>query len=518
MSRNAGECPVWLKRLIQRVSPIVVVLACVGAFRFSLVGRGAMAFLDETMYYNAALALEKLRTGHVVEAIAHVASNNGRPGNAMLQMVPAAVQAIPFAFGVSPSNPRALVIPVAANAALSLVTLYLFWRISLCLFRGDRVASTVAAVMFGLLVNANLYVRHLLACEPALCVGMLGLWVAVSRPPTRAVAITVGLLAGFTVTVYPGYYLFAVITGFALVGVVPRAGSANRAARVAAWALGGAMVVLGMEALCRIGGVSYVASLRTLSDTISQGSFDEGWVFVPRYLIQVERYAGVVLLCGLAAWAGQLLWDLKEGPGVRMVHWLILPATMGWVYQAVASSHLHSTVLYGRLIHAWMPLMVWATIDVASRLRRTTWKAIAYATVLVASVVSWTAYAPGYVGLSYPIDVLYSLGINTTLLPATQRHCEMVPSYAYISGGPLDRQTGFPYSKRNDYSLVNFCMGRPLSSRSTPDPALARQVLLYQGAHFLTFRAYGFEGFTAEERDEVSQPGAYDLRVYAPGP
>src|SRR5712691_9224553 len=98
---------------MRRVPPIAFVFVLVAAFRLSLVGRGAMAFLDETMYYKAALALDALGAGHFTRALTHIASNNARPGNAVLQLVPAALQAIPFAVGVPPSNPQSLMIPVA---------------------------------------------------------------------------------------------------------------------------------------------------------------------------------------------------------------------------------------------------------------------------------------------------------------------------------------------------------------------------------------------------------------------
>src|SRR5207244_924977 len=181
--------------------PVAIVFAGIAAFRVALIGRGAMAFLDETMYYKAALALDALRHADVAGALNHIASNNGRPGVALLELAPAALQAIPFALGVPPSNPRSLIIPVAMNAAVTLVTLYFFWRISLRLFDGNAAASVAAAAVYGLLVNSNLYVRHLLAIEPALCIGMAALWLAVSPAKSTWHAVAVGMLAALTVGV-----------------------------------------------------------------------------------------------------------------------------------------------------------------------------------------------------------------------------------------------------------------------------------------------------------------------------
>lgn len=497
---------------LARATPITWVIALVAAFRLSLLGRGAMAFLDETMYYKAALALDELRAGHVAAAMTHIASNNGRPGNAILQLVPAALQAIPFAFGVPPSNPRSLMIPVAWNALLTLVALYFFWRITVLLLDGDRIASTLAVVVYGVLANSNLYVRHLLANEPALCIGMAALWLALSRPPEWRAAVGVGLLSGFAVTVYPGYAVFALVPGFVLVVVPSAIRSSARTVLAAGFAAGGAASVIAMELFCRIGGISYIASAWTLSRTITQGSFDEGWIFFPRYLIRVERYAGVVLLCGAAAFAYRVLRLVAQRRVLRPIDWVVIAAMAGWFWQAFASSAAHSMVLYGRLIHPWMAFLVWATIDGICSTRRAAARNALYAVVVTASVVSWISFARAYLPLAYPTDVLYALRINTAIVAAQQRRCAMPPLQAYDSPAPIDRRTGAPYSARRDYVLINFCQGAPSADHRPSAAAVSCAQEVFRAPHFMAFPAYAFEGLTPEQRDEIARP-EYDLHV-----
>jgi hypothetical protein len=492
---------------------VLVVFGVIAAFRLTLLGRGAMAFLDETMYYKAALALDQLRGGHLAAAINHIASNNGRPGNAILQLVPAALQAIPFAFGVSPSNPWSLMIPVACNALVTLATLFFFWRIALQLFDGDRVASALAAAVYGVLANSNLYVRHLLANEPAMCIVMAALWLALSRPATLRLAVSVGLLSGFAVTVYPGYAIFALVPAVSLT-VSPGLRVAARALAAAGFAAGVTAIVLAMELFCRAGGISYVASARTLSGTITQGSFDEGWIFLPRYLIQVERFAGAVLLCGAAAFAYRLLRVVAGRRTLRPIHWVVIAATAGWAWQAFASTVLHSMVLYGRLIHPWMAFLVWATIESVRSAPRAALRNSLYAIVALASVVSWFLFARDYLPVAYPADVLYAFRINTAIVPAAQRRCLMSPLQVYESPAPLDRRTGAPYSARRDYTLINFCQGEP-SAEHRPAADATCSPERFRAPHFMAFRAYGFEGLTPEQRDEIARP-EYALRICAP--
>jgi hypothetical protein len=494
----------------RRIPPIVWVMAAVAVFRLSLLGRGAMAFLDETMYYKAGLALDALHHGKIAGALAHIAFNNGRPGNALLQLVPAALQAIPFSFGVATSNPLSLLIPLFCNLLVSLLGLWLFWRIALQLFEGDRVAAVLATGVYGLLVNSNLYIRHLLACEPSLCLGLLALWLALTQPLSRRVAVGVGAISAFAFTVYPGYYAFLATPLVALTAREDAGRSMARLADAALFAAGGGAVLIAMELLCRGGNIPYFASLRGLSGTISQGSFDEGWTFFPRYLVQIERAAGVVLLCGIVLFTARLATDVARRNRLRLIHWLVLAATAGWLWQAIASSVMQTMVLYGRLLHPWMAFLVWATIDAIRSIRGATIRKSMYVVTASASLVSWALFARQYVPLVYPADVLYDLRIDTTKLASSQRRCDMPFWHWYEAPGPIDRQTRAPLVNRPDVMLINFCQGAPSAEKRPAAPACEPE--LFRAPHFMAFPAYGFEGLAPEQRVEITRP-EYDLRV-----
>jgi len=499
---------------MKRRLPPALVIGAVALFRFSLMGRGAMAHLDETNYYKAVLALGELRHGHLGTAILHMSSNSARPGLAVVQLIPAALQGIPFAFGVSPSNPWSLLIPVTFNVIESLVALYMFWRISVLVFDGDETAATIATGINGLLLNSNAYVRHLMAMEPALALGLTALWLALSREKTQRLAFAIGALALVTITVYPGYYLLAGLVCLALAGSagVDWMGRAKIGATAAA---GAAVVLISTELFCRIGGVSYVERMIWLGRRIDLGSFDEGWTFLPEYMLRVESFIGGVLLAGTAIYLLAFVAELSTKRRARTIDWLVVPAIAAWIFQAVNAYYFRKIVFYGRLIHPWMPFMVWATIDIV---RRVPWPAVrraAYVTAAAASIGSWIAWAPSYLRLDYPPDVLYRLGINTALVPAAQRRCDMEPWDVFRSPAPGNPRTGAPYTTRTDWMLVNFCVGAIDQTRPDfqADPPNLR--LIYRGRHFITFRGYEFENFTPKQRADLEQFPP-DLRVYAP--
>jgi hypothetical protein len=491
--------------------PFSWLLALVALYRLSLLGRGAQAFADEQWYFQSVLFLQSLAHGHLIEACSHLTFSFARPGLPLVMTIPGALQAIPFAFGVAASNPVSLLIPTACNVAITLINLTLFYRLTLVLFEGDTVIALGAATMYSLLANTNVYVRHTLGYDWSLCLFLLALWVMLSGPKTFARACGIGALMAGVGAVYPGYFPLVGVAGLVL--VTDREGDE----RAAWWQLAvGFLAALGavvgsLDIVCRIGGLSYLDHVRQLMGAQTQGSFAEGWSFFSRYLIEVERLGGVALLGGFTVWILRTLSEFARGR-LRRIHYLVLAATAAWIWQAFSSATLHSTVLYGRLLHPWFPFLVWATADAIAWSPR---RSVRYALGGLAIAVtfgSWIGFANKYYRLAYPADVLYSMGIDTTRLPPGAMRCELKSVSTYASPPPLNRRTGYPYSDRTDYVLVNFCQG--LAGTENLKVKTENSRLLYDGPHFMTLPAYGFEGLGPEDRLKMREMD-YRVRVSA---
>jgi uncharacterized membrane protein YdcZ (DUF606 family) len=319
------------------------------------------------------------------------------------------------------------------------------------------------------------------------------------------------------VAIYPGYYLLAVIPGVVLSGQQGAGGRPHRWRAAAGFVAGAIAVVTAFECLCRLGGISYVASVMTLGRTITQGSFDEGWVFLPKYLIQVERYTGAALLIGATMFVVRAGSAIAQGMFPRRIDWLILPALAAWLCQAAGSAQGHTMVLYGRLIHPWMIFLVLALADVVASVRPHGARLALCGAAICTAAVSLATTAPAYYRLAYPADVLYKLGIDTASVPASHMRCELDPVYSYASPAPLNRRTGYPYRKSGDYLLINFCQGTPPPEEHAAPPIDRRTTLVYRAPHFMTFPAYGFEGLAPEHRRSMRER-AYDVVAYALGP
>jgi hypothetical protein len=486
---------------------LLVLLVVVAAYRLTLLGRGATAFVDETLYFASVIALQALAGGHLRAAAEAVTIARGRQVAAILQLPVAALQAAPSAFGVPASNLRSLLIPTAVNVVVSLAIVWLFFRISVVLSRNPW-ASVTATAAYALLVNTNLYIRHLLPYDWSLLVGVVAVWLMVTRRATARLAFTIGVAGGVIVGLYSGYYLLAAVIGVAFViRLVPR-GWWPVCQGSAAVAAGVAIVVVALEVVCRAGGVSYIESSRILGRSINLGSFDEGWTFLPAYLWGVEGVSGALLL--VATVVGLVRAGARVWRGVATdIDWLLLSALLGWMAQAALSANARAIVLYGRLIHPWMFFMALALGDAVATIRRETIRRVVCGLVWLAAVGSWSMPARAYYRLAYPPDVLYSLRIDTTRLPPDRMVCELTPGTSYASPGPLDRQTRFPYTSDTNYLLINFCQGPP-SHRAFIE---INEPQLFDGPHWLTFPAYAFEGFTPAAREEITRNG-YRVRAY----
>ena len=495
---------------------LVLLVAVTAVYRVSLLNHGALAFVDETFYFTSVKALQSLSTGDVRGAIADISVARGRDGAALLQRPVAALQAIPAHYGVPASNLTSLLIPTACNVIVSLLSLVLVFRIGVVLSGEETEKATAAlagATVYALLVNSNLYLRHLLPYDWALCAGLLVLWLSLTKPRTSMLAVMTGALTGVVLTIYTGYYLLCGALGIAVLWETWASTERPDALRFAALFAGASAAVIGaMELLFRAGGLSYIGSLRDVHRDIAFTSYGDGWLFLPEYLMDVERLSGLVLILGAVHYAWHAAVRLARG-GLRPIDRVMLPMLVAFLAQAASSAYLHAIPLYGRLIHPWMPFLAWMLADAlthASAMQRRN----AYTGVYAAAVISWAAAAWVYVPLKYPADVLYQMGIDTTRLPPDRKLCELVPGTSYASPGPLNRVTNAPYTDDAAYILLNVCQALPGVPRPRETAAIpAGATRLFDGPHWMSFPAYAYEGLIRVDREAMRREN-YRMQVF----
>lgn len=488
--------------------------------------------------------------------------------------------------GIPLYNPQSLMIPAAFNVISSLLLSYFFYRVSFRLFADERWPALIAAIVFSLLVSSNVFVRHIIPYDTALAFCLLSLLLALRRAPkieeridlrrqalvivivgagiliypvtfliSRTAAkfgavlallgiiaglaiayradrietrhwMLIGIIAGIGLAIYPAYYPFPVAVG-AIIALraetPPFVGlSLSRLRAGLHYGLGMLAVMFFYEVIARIGDVSYLASAVRLSGTITQGSFEEGYIFIPRFFIEVEGAIGIVVLTGAIAYICLAGWRL-----IRRAKWSETEAALGlcvaifgglYLVYATQSTVLHKMAFTGRYARMYFPVVILMAIASLRYIPALSWRLVAQAGMVLVAVYSFAGFAREYYSLAYPVDVLYTHGIKWEDISQSARVYEGPRiSQEWVSTAHprgITRTNQFvtvPGDER--YVLLNFgyFSGELSNLPAFTPPRDAR--LIYQGPHFLTFRSSGFEGFTIEKRREFAQR-AYQIGIY----
>lgn len=487
-------------------------------------------------------------------------------------------------WGVSPFNPQSLRIAAAPNILVSFLLGLVFYKLALLFYEGERWTATWATSVYALLVSSNVYIRHVVPYDTALLFGLLALywllnsrmsetslnkkrWVMAGllsgvsllaypvvfllyRPAGLAAAtfclicligslrmmagdgvasenrrwIITGLLAGFGLALYPAYYAFpGALLAIIVLGKTEPPYIGFSWARLRAGALYGwsvLCVVFFYEVVARLGGESYLGCAYRLSRTITQGSFEEAYVFLPRFFVEVERAIGVLLLVLALAYFVTLLWRLgKRVPlswSQAALALCCMVLTGVYLVYATQSVFLQKMVFTGRYIHFYIPFVVWAAIAALRQIPMTRWRRLAYAGTVLVSVYSFIGFVREYRELAYPINVLYDHGIRWEDVVEENKVYEtsVIPGWAYtLPAKGFCGQANYVTEKHERrYLLVNFGHFDMAGGFAPYHPPSDAQ-LIYKKRHFLVFSASRFEGYTLTRRRDMKERD-YHVRIY----
>lgn len=488
-------------------------------------------------------------------------------------------------WGVSPFNPQSLRIAAAPNILVSFLLGLVFYKLALLFYEGERWTATWATSVYALLVSSNVYIRHVVPYDTALLFGLLALyWLLNSRMsetslnkkrwvmagllsgvsllaypvvfllyrPAGLVAATfclicligslrmmaadgiasenrrwiiTGLLAGFGLALYPAYYAFpGALLAIIVLGKTEPPYIGFSWARLRAGALYGwsvLCVVFFYEVVARLGGESYLGCAYRLSKTITQGSFEEAYVFLPRFFVEVERAIGVLLLVLALAYFVTLLWRLgKRVPlswSQAALALCCMVLTGVYLVYATQSVFLQKMVFTGRYIHFYIPFVVWAAIAALRQIPMTRWRRLAYAGTVLVSVYSFIGFVREYRELAYPINVLYEHGIRWEDVVEENKVDEvrMHPGWAFTlpAKGLVGGADYISHANDRRFVLVNFGYFSPYFSSVTPyNPPPGAQVV-YRKPHYLTFRSSRFEAYTVSQRHHL-RTGNFQVAIY----
>ncbi|SNC60175.1 hypothetical protein SAMN06265337_0204 [Hymenobacter gelipurpurascens] len=483
---------------------VLVVLA-----RLALLANGgALAFPDEERYLESVKAIEQLVAGNLEQACLHLADTQGRPADGLLRLPVAALQVVWHQMGgPAPDTPVSLRLPQLMNYLVLLGNALLLYHLARRWQSKQLALMTV--LVYAALASTNMYVRHLLPYDMALGIVLLALG-HLTNPHSTVhpfrLGLATGLLSLLTVAVYPGYYFAPLLLGSLLLIRLPWR----------SWwkgfpgSLAGALaLVLPLEALTRYGHISYLRSLQSISSTITQGDFTEGFSFIGKYLWQAEGVMGLLLL--LTALPGAWLLARTQSPLAKSVMRTLGLLPLGlWLLHAILVYFAHSFVFYGRIVHFFIPFLVLYAVTAFAALPPSA-RRIGLAGLVIVTLGQFGQFLQQFLPLTYPRDILAAHNVQPKDSLTYLNESAVPHGWDFA---PPPAATTRAAGSGASYVLINFTYPFWLSTEScgfVPPPTGAR--LVFDAPHFFSFPAYGFEGFNPAERAHLRACG-FHCRLY----
>ncbi len=388
---------------------LVIVLLAIGCYRFSLIDRGHFFWGDERRYLSAVAVVDEWSTGHFYAGVRHFYECYARPAFVLASTLPVMAQrVIGGRAGIDTDTLRSYDIAAGYNVLLSL-------GVALCLFRLARTwlrcpwYALLVVVVYSLLTCANVWIRHLMPYNQSLLLFLLALAV-LSTPGQRDPdgsrrSVIAGALCALGYLSYPTFYLFVVINVAVLLFT----------ARRRFWDMvlftGGSMAVVGLfELLALGGGTSYIQdlldSLAEHAGQKGQGHYPEGFVFIWRYLRDVEGPAGIALFLLFIGFVALVLF--RRRAGLTQACRVGMVAAIGcYLLHAAAGVFWHKTIFFGRIVGMYVPFLVCGAAALLMHIRPRYVRRAAVCGLLLASVWSFGSFARSYAQVTYPADLLF---------------------------------------------------------------------------------------------------------------
>lgn len=523
---------------------LFAVIVFVTLFKINLIGNGFFALNDEYRYLQSGNAIKNLAAADLQSSANNLFSAKGRPGEIVVKIIPTTVQVVTAKLlGKDVYDPGNSFPLFLFNFLTYAGILFYMYRISYHLLK-NKLFALLGLLVYSSLTNSHIYLRHALPYDTSLLLFLFVMYdiiLHIERHGEQRANLTVnqhsgqnaghpqdqpqeiaglqstlrlfllGALGFFSYTIYPGYILLYLVIVFILFFYQFNFASIKpKILQVIYFGLGSASCLLLFEALSQFAGTSYIGSALYLSSTIKEGSFDETLVFLLRYVIQVEFLSGIMIMIGfiLSCITIVKLLAKREYEKNSLAILLFLGLTSIYLMYAGSGYFFNKVVLYGRLIHQFIPfLCIFFAYSLHTLFANNTMKRSLVLLVSVVALVNFFVVFGNYMSVSYPRDMVSSL-IHEYPTAKLDFTCEYENHFSYadrLSSSDVEKFESRDMSDSNPekITMVNSCFMYPLDDLEKyvaydPTPA---QTLLRSEIHFMNFKAYQFEGYKPEERD-----------------
>ncbi len=484
-----------------------LLIVLVNAYKFVLINTGFLTEPDERRYLMSWRLLKKLTQGDFNTALTSVFSADGRPGSVMLHTIPATLQFI-YAkiFGYELLESRNFAPVFFYNIIVNLLILYILYKIIRLLFE-EKIITLFGLLLFSVLVNNFSYLRHIypynesLLLFLALTYRMLKFYMQKSSISLKTAFIW-GIIAFTGILIYPAYYLtFLAIFIFFNAILILKKIEINKIIQFNfAYITGSLSIFFIFEFLSRLGHHSYINTVLKLSETVKQGDFSESYSFIIKYLWQVEKYTGLLLLTGIIVFIIFIPKLLTRGTKQqKLVLILIISFLIPYTYYTTSGYFGHQAVMYGRILHQFIiPVILMSLFVINLTPQPIRHKLIIILSILIS--IQFYFQMQDYLKIAYPRDVYWKY-LKTYPFDRIKQVSEYKNAWPVLPQ-KLD-SVYIDKNKANSITIVNGQYFYPVDSYEFfyKYKALPTEKQVFKKPHFTNYKAYQFEGYDIKARE-----------------
>jgi len=481
---------------------------------------------DEGIYYKAFTVLKRISDYQFQEALHLIFTSNGRPLGVVVNLIPASLQVLwAKFFGLNVFETHSMPVIFFFNLVTYFLILYLVYKIAILLFQ-NRNISILSILLYSLLTNSHIYLRHVLPYDLSLLfflyvIYKLLYYFIFLNDCNIFIIFRLGIINFLGFMLYPGNFplylaTFLILIGFQLIQSFKK--KYFLFSSIFAFVSGTILVIIPVEILSCIGKNSYIHSLQNLSGTILQGDFNESAVFLFKYMWDVEGITGIIWLVGVILYFIAFPKLLKNRPSYYknsiMIFFILISLFV--FYTVFLSYFLHKMVVYGRIIHQFIPILSIFSIVGYYLFYKKYIKAYGFLLVVFMMIIGIGNYLKNffqYNQIAYPKDVFWKYLRYTSpkIIKEVSEYKESwsnLPSAHYIKNEKI-------IFKQDSILAVNTQYFFPVEhlSKYKAYKVPVNYKLIFKGKHFLNFEAYQYEGYTPNARKIIRKIHP-DIKIY----
>ncbi len=462
------------------------------ATKLFLAGDGFLAFPDENRYFASEEAITSVKQKDFNGVVKAIFSTQGRPGEVLTKTIPMYIQILSHRvlhiYKFAPENTFPLFL---FNFIIYILILSLIYRLGLFTLNSP-IYALILVLLYSLCTNSYLYLRHALPYDTSLLIFLFVIYKIVRTNPNFYI---IGFLAFFGYLTYPGYiFLFGFSAALVLIYRIDTFNNINYIKSVKFF-VGATVCLLIFEGLSSIADLSYLKIAYNISDKITQGDFNESFTFLVKYLVEVEQLTGLFMLTIILL--SLYFIPRFEKQITSFITLSLLFLILGYTTWATLGYFFHKVVFYGRLIHMYLPFLCFISIYVIYKIEtefKLDFKVLTC--LLFTGQYIFTFYT--YQKIAYPRDSVFRL--STKFQIQSFSNVNTIGNNTRVPNR-FDKENSINFnSTKNSNAIIVNCVFFDDVNDITNQEDFAGYKKVYDESHFLSFKAYQYEGWGINSR------------------